>query len=126
MADRIREGRCRCGAVRFSVSGEPKRVGICHCTDCRQASGSAFTAYGIWPRERFEASGETRTWKGRSFCPVCGSRLFDVSEDEAEIGLGCLSEAPTDLRPTYELWIKRREHWLPAIPDAEQFDENRR
>jgi hypothetical protein len=125
MTGRSREGRCRCGAVNYRLSGEPKRVGLCHCTDCRQESGSAFTAFGIWPRERFSMEGEIRTFAGRSFCPSCGSRLFSLSEDEAEIKLGTLDEAPNEVRPTYELWIKRREPWLPPLSGAEQFEQDR-
>src|SRR5690348_8631776 len=100
-------GSCLCGAVRLSVNGEPKRIGICHCTDCRQESGSAFTFYGVWPAEQFEYRGETRHYSGRSFCQSCGSRLFSTDDTEAEIKLGCLEDAPTPLTPTYELWIKR-------------------
>ena len=45
----VRTGRCQCGEVRYEVDGEPLRVGLCHCTDCRQTSGSAFTMYAVWP-----------------------------------------------------------------------------
>ncbi len=48
-----------------------------------------------------------------------------MSEGEAEVPLGSLDEVPTDLVPGYELWVKRREHWLSALPDAAQFDEDR-
>jgi hypothetical protein len=118
-------GACRCGQVSFAVSDEPTRVGICHCTDCRQESGSAFTFFGVWPASRFEFDGETHEYAGRRFCPNCGSRLFSTNQREAEIKLGALVEAPTSLRPTYELWIKRRESWLPPVDGAEQYDENR-
>ncbi|MBY3250233.1 hypothetical protein HFO14_18530 [Rhizobium laguerreae] len=40
----VLSGKCLCGQVRISVRGEPLRVGICHCTDCRRESGSAFTS----------------------------------------------------------------------------------
>ena len=118
-------GSCLCGRVSFTVRGLPKRIGICHCTDCRQESGSAFTFYGIWPAARFETAGETAAFSGRRFCPHCGSRLFSLDADEAEIKLGALSEAPTSFTPTYELWIKRREPWLRPIEGAEQHDEDR-
>lgn len=120
-----RQGSCRCGRVRFSVTGEPDRVGICHCTDCRQESGSAFTYFGVWPESGFETSGPTETFEGRRFCPTCGSRLFAVGVGEAEIKLGALHEAPVHISPTYELWVKRREPWLSAIPNARQFQQDR-
>ena len=69
-----RRGGCACGRVQYAVTGEPLRVGLCHCTSCRQESGSAFTAYAIWPRSAFRSTGEFSTWEGRSFCPECGSR----------------------------------------------------
>jgi hypothetical protein len=101
-------------------------VGICHCTDCRQESGSAFTFFAVWDADKFEFEGETREYSGRRFCPLCGSRLFSANETEAELKLGVLAEAPTPLTPAYELWIKRREAWLSPIAGAEQFDEDRR
>jgi hypothetical protein len=118
-------GSCRCGRVRIAVRGEPTRIGICHCTDCRQESGSAFTFFAVWPAGRFESKGDTVEYSGRRFCPECGSRMFSADDNEAEIKLGVLSEAPTPLAPTYELWVKRRESWLRPIEGAEQFDEDR-
>ena len=118
-------GACRCGRVRISVRGAPLRTGICHCTDCRQESGSAFTFYAVWPVQQFERVGETSEFGGRHFCPRCGSRLFSVDDREAEIKLGIVSEAPTRLVPSYELWIKRREPWLRPIEGAKQYEENR-
>ena len=118
-------GQCRCGDVCFSLRGEPDRIGLCHCTDCRQESGSAFTFYAIWAATQFESTGATAQFEGQHFCPRCGSRLFSVDAQEAEIKLGALSQAPTKFVPSYELWIKRREPWLRAVAGAEQFDEDR-
>ncbi|UVC12482.1 GFA family protein (plasmid) [Rhizobium sp. TH2] len=119
-------GSCRCAQVQITVRGEPKRIGICHCTDCRQESGSAFTFFGVWPAAKFEHLGETAGFRGRQFCPTCGSRLFSADDGEAEIKLGILAEAPTKLTPTYELWIKRRERWLRPVEGAEQYQEDRK
>jgi len=121
----LHSGKCLCGRVRVSARGEPVRVGICHCTDCRQESGSAFTFYGIWPAAQFEYAGEVSQFQGRHFCPRCGSRLFSVDGHEAELKLGILSEAPTLMKPSYELWVKRRESWLLPIEGAEQYDGDR-
>lgn len=121
----VRAGRCQCGEVRFQVSGEPVRVGVCHCTDCRQTSGSAFTFFAIWGRKAFKVDGQIATYKGRSFCPNCGSRTFALTADEAEIMCGALDDAPTDLVPSYELWIPRREEWMMHLPWADQFTGDR-
>jgi len=39
--------------------------------------------------------------------------------------IGSFDEAPSDLTPTYELWIVRREPWLAVLPDASQFEGDR-
>ncbi len=36
------QGGCLCGKVRYTISAEPVFTGVCHCTDCQKATGSAF------------------------------------------------------------------------------------
>jgi hypothetical protein len=120
----LREGGCSCGAVRYEVRGEPEKVGLCHCADCRKETGSVFLAYADWPRYAFTSTGTYRTHEGRSFCAECGTRLFHLSEDHAEICIGSLDDAPCDLSPSREGWTKRRERWLPAISGASQHRED--
>lgn len=122
----IRSGSCLCGKVHYKVKSDPIRIGLCHCMDCRKESGSAFATFGIWPAHAFEASGEVRYYEGRGFCENCGARIFsEPAEDEVEIRVGTLDMAPTDIEPTYELWVKRREDWLAPLEGAEQFEEDR-
>ncbi|WP_395449698.1 GFA family protein [Aminobacter sp. UC22_36] len=121
----IRSGSCYCRAVTFRVTGQPLRVGICHCADCRKTSGSAFSAYAVWPVSALEQTGQVSTYGNRSFCVTCGSRVTYVSDDEAEVMLGNLDVVPGDLTPEYELWISRRENWLHPLPEARQFDHDR-
>lgn len=125
MPETIRTGGRACGAVRYTVRGEPARVGLCHCADCRRETGSAFLHYGDWPAGSFGYTGEIATFGGRSFCPRCGSRLFHLQADGgAEICLGSLDEAPTGLRPAREGWIRRREDWLAPVAGASQARED--
>ena len=42
-----------------------------------------------------------------------------------EIRLGSLDEAPFELKPVAEVWVKRRESWLLPVEGAAQHDENR-
>lgn len=122
----IRSGSCLCRGVTFRVTGDPLRVGICHCTDCRKSGGAPFAAYGVWPIEAFEQeTGYTSTYANRTFCTTCGGRVAWVDDDEVEVPIGALDEVPADLVPEYELWVTRREHWLAPLPDAAQYDQDR-
>lgn len=117
-------GGCLCGDVRFTVSGQPYRVGICHCLDCRKHHGTLFHASAIFPEDAVIVEGETREYAGRSFCPRCGSSVFSRSADEVEINLGTL-DAIDRFQPTYELWTIRRESWLPPFPVAKTYERDR-
>lgn len=121
---RLRRGGCSCGRVRFEVRGEPSVVGLCHCVECRKASGGAFVAYADWPLAAFRTSGEAREHRGRSFCPACGSRVFHLGEDKVEIMLGALDELPHGLAPAREGWTCRREPWLLPVPGAGQSERD--
>jgi len=110
--------------VRIATAGEPYRVGICHCLDCRKHHGALFATYAIFPEAAVTITGETRDFAGRHFCPRCGSSVFSRSDDEIEVHLGAL-DAPNQLTPTYELWTIRREAWLPPFPHMKRYERNR-
>ena len=116
---------CLCGNVRITASGEPYRVGICHCLDCRKHHGAVFFAAAIFPADAVRIEGETRDWKGRHFCPRCGSSMFARYGDELELHLGAL-DAPDRFRPTYECWTVRRESWLPDFALAHSYEHDRK
>lgn len=117
-------GSCLCGDVRIVTLGEPYRVGLCHCLDCRKHTGSLFHASAIFPADAVTIEGETRTYGERHFCPRCGSSVFGRTGDEVEISLGVL-DAIDRLTPTYELWTVRRESWLPPFPLKHRYERDR-
>lgn len=117
-------GGCLCGEVRIVATGQPYRVGLCHCLDCRKHHGALFYAAAIFPQHAVTVSGATGAYAGRHFCPRCGSSVFATSEDEIEVHLGTL-DAPDQLMPTYENWILRRESWLPPFPLEKHYERNR-
>ncbi len=131
MTDTTRQGGCNCGGVRIEVRGEPLRAGLCHCLTCRKETGGPFMAFADWDASQVSVTGETRSWTAatdrRHFCPACGSSLFatDDGNNEIEVRLGILDEAPSSLVPDYELWTPRREHWQQPIADAAQHPGNR-
>jgi hypothetical protein len=117
--------------VRIELTGEPYRVGICHCLDCRKKSGGLFTAWAIYPLGKVSVTGATsnhpfRADYSRHFCPACASPIWQAQagSDEAEVFLGVLDE-PSRLTPTYEVWTVRREAWLPPFPLARHYTGDR-
>src|SRR5690348_283930 len=117
-------GGCLCGKVRVVATGKPYRVGLCHCLDCRKHTGSLFHASAIFPADAVTTEGETRDYRGRHFCPDCGSSVFGRSGDDLEVSLGAL-DARDQMAPTYELWTVRRESWLPPFPLKHSYERDR-
>jgi hypothetical protein len=65
---------------------------------------------------------------GAATARIGGSRLLDrvgPGGTLIEVRLGSLDEAPFELKPEAEVWVKRRESWLPPVEGAAQHDENR-
>ena len=117
-------GGCLCGKVRLVATGQPYRVGLCHCLDCRKHHGALFSASAIFPQAAVRIAGETRHYAGRAFCPHCGSSVFARTGNEIEVHLGAL-DAPDQLMPTYESWVIRRERWLPVFPLGRRYERDR-
>jgi len=117
-------GGCLCGAVRVTAVGEPDRVGSCHCFDCRKHHGAVFATLAIFPHAAVTVTGATAEYRGRHFCPTCGGSVFARSGDEIEISVGCLDEID-QVTPTYELWVCRREAWLPPFAVARRYAQDR-
>ena len=131
----MRTGRCQCGEVQYESADEPLALYVCHCSECRRQSASAFGMSLEVPRAGFRVTrGAPKFWTraadsgGRvkcAFCPNCGSRLWHESEGASEtltIKAGSLDE-PVDVSAAIHIWTSRK---LPgvAVPDgARQFPE---
>jgi hypothetical protein len=124
MPEPVYSGGCLCGALRYQVTGAPYKSGVCHCRDCKKVTGTSFLAYADWRPNQFISTGEVRTYEGRSFCPVCGSRLFSTGDNQVEIYLGTLDDTPTIIGPEVEGWVIRREHWLQPINTLPQYERD--
>jgi hypothetical protein len=123
-------GGCACGAVRFRVTAQPRRVSLCHCMTCRRVHGSAFGAYAMFARDAVEFTGPVQTWQSsaegrRYFCPTCGSVAFMeyLGSDELDVPLGAFDNVGL-YEPTYELWCRRKEPWLPKGVRTEYEEES--
>lgn len=117
-------GGCLCGDLRIVAAGLPRRVGLCHCLDCRKHHGALFYAAAVFPQDAVTISGEAQDYAGRFFCPRCGSSVFARTAGEIEVHLGSL-DSPSQLMPTYECWTIRRESWLPLFPLDQRYERDR-
>ncbi|TBR37066.1 MULTISPECIES: GFA family protein [Dyella] len=76
--------RCFCGAVEFTVTGEPAVMGYCHCSSCRHWSGGPVNAFSLWAPESVKVTkGEQYVgtfnktpMSFRKWCTQCGGHLF--------------------------------------------------
>ena len=47
------DGSCHCGAIAYEAEIDPETVGICHCADCQQLTGTAFRVSVFAPEDKF-------------------------------------------------------------------------
>ncbi len=126
------EGGCRCGKVRYSADAEPIFVGICHCTTCQKASGSAFNVVVAVPKPAVSIEGALTTFEGRGdtgkatyrrFCPVCASPIAgeaEVMPDVVMIPAGTLDDASW-VKPTMQIYCDKAQPWVSLEGDMQRF-----
>lgn len=124
-------GGCQCGAVRYALSGAPLATYVCHCTECRRQSASAFgISVIVRAADLALVRGETRVWFRPSdlgghldchFCPSCGSRLWHIgSRDPERVSLkGGSLDQPPDLSGVMHIWTKAKLPGVLIPPGAE-------
>jgi hypothetical protein len=115
------DGRCLCGVVAYEVRGSLGEVRYCHCSRCRRATGSAFSANArIRERDFRVLAGlnsireyEENSGVFRAFCVVCGSPIYarlDRDPEHVRIRLGGLS-GNIDARITSHVWVSSKASW---------------
>ena len=100
MKERL-NGSCLCGEVRYTVADEFKYALICHCSQCRRATGSAFKPFGGIERAKLEVTGGTIRIFGDvmthdAHCEVCGSLLYSIVQQATMAHVFVGSKAPWD------------------------------
>ena len=112
-------GRCLCETVQYEVADEFRYSLICHCSQCRRATGAANK-----PFAGIESSKITITQGANSLqrfdegsnhdirCAQCGSLLYSVVQEGkyCHVTLGSLSEAPT-LLPSGHIFVGSKAPW---------------
>ena len=119
------DGGCLCGAIRYRVKGEPVAATLCHCGDCRRASGGTNVAWAVFDKQNFEwLGGEPAVHESSPgihwlFCRDCGSTVgYQRSKrpGHMDITTGTLDE-PDRFLPDVEIWVGERIGWEALHPD---------
>ncbi len=127
-------GGCICGAIRYECSAAPIAMGNCHCRDCQKATGTAFAAAILVPRNAVAITGDVKYYDvtgdsgqiiSRGFCPNCGSRLFGkrAVADFLSIMAGTLDE-PSGFRPAMDFYTASAQPWDYMNPDLPKFPQS--
>ena len=86
-----RTATCACGSALITLAGPLKIHAVCHCTNCKRRTGSAFGWSAYFPREALvRVRGDLVAYapenppsgvpQVRYFCARCGSTLYWLAE----------------------------------------------
>jgi hypothetical protein len=128
-------GGCQCGKIRYEITGTPKALVVCHCTDCQRQSGSAFGMTLPVNEADFRLTqGEVKTFASQSdagrgklgaFCPECGTRIYHKPEwrkGTVSVKPGTLDDTSW-LKPEIHLWTSSRQRWVRVPEDVKAFEK---
>lgn len=84
--EKIHKGSCFCGAVQFTVTGDPAGMGYCHCESCRHWSAGPVNAFTLWKPDAVQVTqgaDQIGTYNKtansyRKWCKTCGGHIFTV------------------------------------------------
>jgi hypothetical protein len=118
----LHAGGCQCGAVRFAVYAEPRKIGICHCRMCQKAVAGPFAVLAEVPWSDFAwTKGQPGHFRSssratRDFCAACGTPLSyrKPGGDIIELLTGSFDQ-PGRVAPTYAVGIESRLAWLDGL-----------
>lgn len=134
--DERRCGGCQCRSLRYEFEGHPVAVTVCHCADCQQQSGSAFSMSMLVPKKafrwlagepaRFHTQADSGADKLCVFCRDCGTRIYnELSSMPATFNLkpGTLDDT-SGFEPALQVWTSNKQPWLELPGRIRAFEKN--
>lgn len=130
-------GGCLCGAIRYKVTGDPVRVQICHCDDCRRATGSNFATNVFIHTNQFKLLlGMPKTYQHaadsgnmmtKEFCGECGAPIGGYNSRSADmriVKVGSIDDA-SFVQPDAEVFVSQALPFTLHFPHTEKFEFGR-
>lgn len=124
-------GKCACGTVTATVTGEPLTVRQCWCRQCQQVAGGGATNNAIFLADDVALSGTLATHDyvaasgnrlTHSYCAACGTPVMAQSSawpSRRTLRLGFLEE-PHGLAPSTAIWTDDAPRWAAIDPILRQ------
>ena len=130
MTERISEGGCMCGTIRYKAVGEPLGSGYCHCNSCRQHTGAPLVAYVVFTTKQVQwlstepARYESSAGIFRAFCRDCGTSLTWEGNHEGdkliEFHVGSLDN-PAEFPANEHTHYSEKISWLELADTLPRF-----
>ncbi len=123
-------GHCHCGAISYSVEGEPQHSSFCHCEDCRRSAGAPVVGWAAFKAADLAVTGSPASYASsehavRQFCGTCGTGLFYVNEQVlpglVDIQIATLDD-PEALPPQLHVQAAERLSWMKNIDALPAFE----
>ncbi|AYC31858.1 GFA family protein [Pseudomonas cavernae] len=123
------QGSCFCGAVRFTVTGEPVAMGYCHCESCRHWSAGPVNAFTLWQPDAVQVTqgaDNIGTYHKtpnsyRKWCKSCGGHLFSEHPGMGLTDVYAAVIPALDYQPTvhvnYQETVLHIKDGLPKLKD---------
>jgi hypothetical protein len=129
--NRVTEGGCQCGAIRYRIEGETTNSMICHCRTCQRVAGAPVVAWVTFQKTKFSiTSGKPAEFRSsppvrRAFCAACGTPLtYEHENFPATLDVTTASlDDPTAFPPTHHSWLGHNIDWVKfgdGLPDFKQ------
>jgi hypothetical protein len=129
------EGACYCGAIAYEAEVDPATVGLCHCTDCQELTGSPYRVSVPAPAATFKMlRGEPKTFiktaesgnkRRHAFCGNCGSPVYAAAPENPTsytLRVGNMRQR-ANLAPQRQIWCRSALPWalnVGSLPGAEK------
>lgn len=123
-------GSCLCGFAKYDVIDAFDYALICHCSECRRATGAGSKPFAGAPAEmltlqdpdHLKRHGDDTCFDAR--CARCGSLLYSLVRDGAyvHVTLGTLIDEPT-IRPSAHIFAGSKAAWDIICDGLPQFEE---
>lgn len=128
-------GGCICGKLRYTITDAPLAVLMCHCRNCQQRTGSAYSLSMLTFRKDFAVTAGQSLWRDlpggsgdlhrQHICPDGFTRTHTemlAHPDIINVRPGTLDD-PSIATPVAQVWTSLAHPWAIA-PGVRCFEEN--